>query len=147
MDDDAALAHILSPNFDPATEVVLPEAADGPSNGSGTVRGTIHWAGINSDTRVLQVDVTEPAWLVLSENWFPGWVAEVNGVERPVQRANFTLQAVAIDAGANRVVLRYGAPTVRRSLLISLVASAVVLALLALGRFAGRKTEPEQAAP
>ena len=73
-----------------------------------------------------------PALLVVSENWFPGWVAEIDGEPAAVHRANITLQAVEIPgAGEHTVELRFTAPTVRSALRISVVASAITLLLFA----------------
>ena len=129
--DDAALARILSPSFDPAREVILAEPASlvpGPS-----VTGDVAWELADPDERRLRVTTTGPALLVVSENWFPGWVAEVNGEPAEVRRANLTLQAVEIpSAGEHAVTLRFTAPTVRSALRLSIVASAVTVLLLAL---------------
>ena len=79
-----------------------------------------------------------PALLVISENWFPGWVAEVDGEPAEVRRANLTLQAVEIpSAGDHTVTLRFTAPTVRSALRLSIVASVITLLLFALSYVRG----------
>lgn len=129
-DDEAALARILSGDFDPGREVIL---ASPLPEGAGTgASGSVEWASYQPDERELRVSTTGPALLVVSENWFPGWVAEVNGEPADVHRANLTLQAVRIpEAGEHTVALRFTAPTVRRALRISVGAAVVVLVLLA----------------
>ena len=64
-------------------------------------RNAVTWELNDPDHRRLRVTTTGPALLVISENWFPGWVAEVDGEPADVHRANLTLQAVEIpSAGA-----------------------------------------------
>ncbi len=45
------------------------------------------------------------AWLVLSELDFPGWVADADGVELPIHRANGMFRAVCVPAGRHTVRL------------------------------------------
>ena len=115
LDDDAALARILSGAFDPAREVVLAEPASLAPDPSAT--GTVNWELNDPDERRLRVTTTGPALLVVSENWFPGWVAEVDGEPAEVRRANLTLQVVEIpSSGEHTVTLRFTAPTVKSAL-------------------------------
>ena len=128
MDDEAALTRILSRAFDPAGEAVLaPPAPELPGGGTGTVV----WEEYTADYRRLRVRSDGPGVLVVSENWFPGWAAEVNAGPAEVYRVNVTLQAVPIPAaGEHTVTLRFTAPTVRNALVISELSAVVVLALL-----------------
>ena len=136
MDDDAALERILSATFDPSREVVLAEPASLSPDPS--VTGAVTWELNDPDHRRLRVTTTGPALLVISENWFPGWVAEVDGEPADVHRANLTLQAVEIpSAGDHTVTLRFTAPTVRSALRLSIVASVITLLLFALSYVRG----------
>lgn len=129
MDDDDALARILSPDFDPEREALV--APPGPAvqpNGGGTAT----WDAYEPDHRRLTVRATGPGLLVISENWFPGWTAEVNGEESPVHRVNVTLQAVEIPGpGEHSVVLRFTAPTVGRALRWTAASAVIVASMLA----------------
>ncbi|MBF0320743.1 MAG: hypothetical protein HQL01_13165 [Nitrospirae bacterium] len=56
----------------------------------------------------LDVEVTTPAVLVISNNYDPHWRAYVDGQETLVLRANLAFQSIIIkDAGRHSVVLRY----------------------------------------
>ena len=135
-DDEAALARILSAGFDPAREVILHApllggAAEGLEGSGVAGPDPVDWESFAPDERVLRVRTAGPAMLVVSENWFPGWVAEVNGEPTEVHRANLTLQAVRLPAaGEHAVTLRFVAPTVRRALWITGGAAVAVLLLL-----------------
>ena len=137
-DDDAALARILSPDFDPAREVILAAPLTSGEEVGGRGEGAVEWQVFEPDERVLAVGTTGPALLVISENWFPGWVAEVDGQPTEVRRANLTLQAVRIPAaGQHMVALRFTAPTVRRALWISAAAALATILLLTLPSLRG----------
>jgi hypothetical protein len=55
----------------------------------------------------LSVEVRKRGLLVLSENDYPGWHATVNGKETMIHGVDGALRAIEVDAGMNRVVLRY----------------------------------------
>jgi hypothetical protein len=43
-------------------------------------------------------------YLVLSDQWFPGWTCTVDGEPARLYRANFLFRGVSVDAGTHRVV-------------------------------------------
>lgn len=136
MDDEEALARILSAAFDPSREAVLAEPATLAPDPS--VTGSVTWELNDPDHRRLRATTTGPALLVVSENWFPGWVAEVDGKPAEVRRANLTLQVVEIPAaGEHTVTLRYTAPTVRSALRLTIVAAGLTVLLFALSYVRG----------
>lgn len=139
-DDEAALARLLSRDFDPAREAVVsrpaPELArtpEAPSDGDGNDQaavGTVVWEDAGPDYRRLRATSRGPGLLIVSENWFPGWVAELDGAPAELHRVNLTLQAVELpEAGEHVVELRYTAPTVGRALRVS-AASALAVGLM-----------------
>jgi hypothetical protein len=50
-----------------------------------------------------KVSASGPMLAVLSDRWYPGWKATVNGVEAPVLRANGVFRAVPVPAGVSDV--------------------------------------------
>ncbi len=141
LDDDTALARILSPDFDPGREAILaqPGTRAAPVGGGAQGAGTVTWELFEPDHRRLRVTTGGPGLLVVSENWFPGWAADVNGEPATVHRANLTLQAVEIPAaGSHTVTLRFTAPTVRSALRISVAAAVITILLFASSYLRGR---------
>ncbi|MFN8442514.1 MAG: YfhO family protein [Caldilineaceae bacterium] len=53
---------------------------------------------------------TEPVNLVVAEAWFPGWQVWVDGVQKPLLRANYAFMGVQLDAGQHTVKFRYSPP-------------------------------------
>ena len=140
-DDEAALARILSQDFDPGREAILAEPSDLVARSGGGAAGPVSWQLFEPDERRLRVTTGGPALLVVSENWFPGWVAEVDGEPAAVRRANLTLQAVEIPSGGDHTVtLRFTAPTVTSALRISIVAVVITILLFASSYLRGRGT-------
>jgi uncharacterized membrane protein YfhO len=57
----------------------------------------------------LSVGVDAPAagYLILSETWYPGWRATVNGAATPIEQVNGALRAVRVPAGQSVVEMWY----------------------------------------
>ncbi len=56
----------------------------------------------------IETTLESPGWLVLSEIWYPGWQAMVNGQPRPVVRVDGLLRGVYLaQPGQNQVTLEY----------------------------------------
>jgi len=73
--------------------------------------------------------------LVQTDAWYPGWIARVDGVERPLLRVNHGLRGVAVPPGDHEVQFLY----VPRRFLLGLFllpgcAALLILAAAAIGR-------------
>jgi hypothetical protein len=77
----------------------------------------------------IAADAPAPAYLVLSDSFYPGWEARVDGKPATIHRANFLARAVRVPAGEHRVVFCYRPRLGPIGLLVS---GASWLALLAL---------------
>ena len=83
----------------------------------------------------VETDAPTPSVLVVSELFYPGWEARVDGAARPILLTDYLLRGVALPAGRHKVEMRYVAPAARKGAVVS----ALTLALLAgLGLYARR---------
>jgi hypothetical protein len=91
-DREAAFAALYDPDFDPATTVVV----EGGEALEVTVSSPamIDLEAFGPNEIWLRVDTPADAYLVLSEVWYPGWRATVDGVPAQVLRANYAFRAV-----------------------------------------------------
>ncbi len=57
----------------------------------------------------IEVTISNPVagYLVLSDSYFPGWEAAVDGKPARILRANYLIRAVALEPGAHEIVFRY----------------------------------------
>jgi hypothetical protein len=76
---------------------------------------------------------TETSYLLVSENWYPAWQAEIDGQAAPVHRANHTFLSVAVPPGASEVLFRYESDSYRTGRLVTLLALIATALLLASG--------------
>jgi len=72
-------------------------------------------------------EVTAPALLVLTDTFFPGWEARVDGTPAPILRADYAFRGVALGAGEHRIVFRYRPWSFYTG--VALAAGALALAL------------------
>ena len=142
--DDQAAATVLDPGFSPLRAAIVDTSA-----GVQTVDPTKLPAPANIPVSIERYDAgrismklgSAPAAgsaLVVSENYYPGWSAQVDGKVAPVVRADYNLMAVALPAGAQRIDLRFDDPAYRKGMMTTFVALAVAVLLLAAGLFVSR---------
>jgi len=75
----------------------------------------------------LAVELEHPGYLVLSDSYFPGWQARVNGQPARILRANYLVRAVAVPACSSRIVFLYRPWAFRIGLWASLVSAIFFL--------------------
>ena len=81
----------------------------------------------------------KPAYLIISENWYPDWHAAVDGRAVPVHRADYTLLSVVLPPGAREVTLTFSSAAYARGKLVTLAAVLLTLGLLAAPLWPARK--------
>jgi uncharacterized membrane protein YfhO len=82
------------------------------------------------------------ALLVLTDSWFPGWKAEVDGTDVPIERVDYLIRGVRIPAGRHRVEFKYEPASWRAGLIVSLLALLVIAGTTAVGLRRGRGGGP-----
>jgi membrane protein YfhO len=107
--DEKEMRQKLSdPRFDPAEQVYL-EAKAGPlpSLSSPRAKETLYFESFCSNRVVIQVTTTGRGILVLSDAYFPGWGATVDGRPARILPADWGLRGVTLPEGTHEVVFRY----------------------------------------
>jgi hypothetical protein len=140
----AARDAVASPSF-PArtvavTESKLPGLAEGESGGRAAA-GTARIDSYGDERVAVSTDTPRPALLVLTDSWFPGWKASVDGHDVPIHRVDYLIRGVPVPAGAHRVEFRYEPASWRAGWIVSLIAVLVLAAALAVGLASRRKGE------
>ena len=55
----------------------------------------------------IETNGNDSGFLVLADNFYPGWEVYVNGREETVLRVNYNLRGVAVSRGKNRVTFTF----------------------------------------
>lgn len=125
-------AFLHSSQFDPRTVAVLEEE---PHVRLDRAADSTRWRAditeYHNNAVTIHVETEQPGMLVLSEAWFPGWNAYLNGTQTPVYRTDFSLRGVFVPAGTTTVTLRFAPASFARGATITLATLGVCLCVLA----------------
>jgi O-antigen/teichoic acid export membrane protein len=77
------------------------------------------------------ITITAPAsgYLVLMDAYDPGWIAQVDGRDTPVLRANHAFRAVEVPAGVHEIRMLYRPLSFRVGLLLSAIGGLILVAV------------------
>jgi len=95
----------------------------------------------HSDVLKYEVESRKPALLVISNSWYPGWTAIVNGHATRIYRTNWISLGIAVPAGKSEIMLRFVAPGFRLGSIVSLISIGLLLAGFVIAGKAGQRTE------
>jgi hypothetical protein len=127
--DNQVLATVLDPRFD------VTRAALFDTSANVTVRhyepGRVQIA--------LSAPAPEGSSLLVSENYYPGWVAAVDGKPARIGRADYTLIGVELPRGGRSVELTFTSPTYQRGKAITWIAIALGFLMLGAGVWRDRR--------
>jgi len=99
---------IMLGNWSPEDTVFLEETPVevSPQKAEGTARA-VKWLGRAAEEEILEISTPEVSFLVISETYFPGWKAEIDGNPTKIYRANYAFRALTIPAGSHKVRIFY----------------------------------------
>ena len=105
----------------------IPEGTAASSPGRAEI---VHYG----DERVdVETQAARRSLLVLTDSWFPGWKAEIDGHDVPIERVDYLIRGVAVPAGAHRVEFRYQPASWRAGWILSLLALIAILTAALVG--------------
>jgi hypothetical protein len=144
--DEAELQAVLDPAFDGRRTLVTPRALPGlPETPLPGPAGRARIVRYEPERVVVEATARGPSAVVLTDAWYPGWKAEVDGREADVHRVDWMLRGVTIPAGRHTVELRYAPASWRIGWIVSLVALVGLAA--AFGLAATRRRRTRRASP
>ncbi len=127
-DRDDALRSLLAADFRPQRTAILEEElALPPAPADATA--AVQWLANEQDRLQLHVNTSHAGLLVVSDPFYPGWTAKVDGVPTPILRTNLAFRGVVLPAGEHTVAMAFRDEAFSLGVV---VASATALALLAL---------------
>jgi uncharacterized membrane protein YfhO len=90
----------------------------------------------DSDSVLVNVDLWCRGLLVVSETFYPGWEAYVDGKPQPIYEVFGALRGVVLESGSHRVEMRYRPGVVTLGAAVSFSALALSLLLIARAKMA-----------
>jgi hypothetical protein len=131
-DEGAALAAVTAPDFDPRAVAVTEEPVEGLSE-SGAGGGEAEIVDYEPERVVIRASSQGPGLLVLSDNWYPGWKAKVDGEPVDVERVDYLLRGVPLAGGSHTVELTYEPLSWRVGWIVTLLALVGLAAAVVVG--------------
>jgi hypothetical protein len=121
-----ALARVLSSGFDPGMTVIiegfqLQKPLQGGDEAEFVLRETSHPGEVE-----IEVISEMGTWLVLSDLWYPGWVAKLDDEATPLYRADYLFRAVWVPAGVHEVAFSYQPLSFRLGWILCLLSWIVI---------------------
>ena len=122
-----ALAHMADPAFD-SRQTAIVEAPPGCSLSDAPGQDSVTLTSDELDRVTFRVHAASDGFLVMSDTFYPGWRAEVDGKPLPVVRTNFALRGICLPAGDHQVVFVFDPLTLKIGAVLSVIGLGIVLA-------------------
>jgi hypothetical protein len=130
VDDHAALEAMANPAFNPAAMAFVADVLPFPSV-SNQAHTPVQFTTREPEHLVLSFSTPTDGLLMLSEVYYPGWRATVDGEPAPILRADVALRAVPVHAGRHQVEMVYDPWSVKIGIGVT-VATLLIAGLLIL---------------
>jgi hypothetical protein len=141
-DDDDVLEAMQKPGFDPMASVLLTRH-EYHTIGEGAAGEKLAHGGQRSEVKILkyspnQVEIetigNDRGFLVLADNYYPGWKVRVNGEEKNILRAYYNLRAVYLPPGNSTITFTFDPLSYKIGAVVSCIAFLGVLIYVLSGR-------------
>ena len=142
--DEEMLGTVLDPRFDVRRAALFDTAAAVTSVELQTLPSAlpINARTTRYDPGAIDVELDQPApngsALIVSENYYPGWSATVDGKPANIGRAQMTLIGVELPQGARKIELRFASEPYEKGKTVTLGALLLALAWWAGGAILGK---------
>jgi hypothetical protein len=130
-DDEDVLSRLQDPGFDLRRTLILQGVEEGRTEkASPTSNGRVRLLTYKAKEVVLECDTDSGGFLYVSDTYYPGWRASVDGKRTQIYRANLAFRAVYVPAGEHRIVFEYVPISFYWGLLLSVIGLALAAILL-----------------
>lgn len=138
---EAAQDAMIRAPFNPSREVILSPSEDEIGALPGGHKATpdsgrpspASVEGLTADAFQLRVATPTDGFLVVSDTYYPGWRAWVDGQEQPVLRGDLLFRVVRVPAGEHVVRFAFDPASVKVGLLVSVAALTVIIGMFGSG--------------
>lgn len=128
------LEFVNSADFDPLKIVVLEEKPEFDSYGKSYDTDSANITSYNSRKVMIETNSQSSAVLFLSDTFYPGWKAYVDGKPQKIHRANYVFRAVSLGPGRHEIVFIYKPLSFYIGLVVTLIMITLMILLLCYGK-------------
>jgi len=106
--DEKILETLMNKDFDPLKTLLLEEQPqDLPKEKLGKDEVVINEDSYFDNQVLIKTNSFSDGFLFLSDTYYPGWKAFIDGQETKIYRANYNFRAVIVPTGEHQVVFKY----------------------------------------
>jgi hypothetical protein len=146
---DESHAHVMSKlanntdvSFDPGQTTILESAPDSRvATSSSDGAAIINVASEAPEIVRVAVDTKTDNYLVLTDQYYPGWISKVDGVRTKIVRANGLFRAVFVPSGKHDVVFEFKPTMFTIGVVLHIIAWLAIIKLLVLSLLVRRQPE------
>ncbi len=132
-DEREELARLRDPAFDPRQSVILstrPAAPRMPPHVPVASAGTVERVTTGINNVQIQLRANQDSVLVISQIYYPGWKASLDGRETALFEADYALSGIRVPAGDHSVHLTFSPLSIRLGFLVSSLTLVLVVTVL-----------------
>ncbi len=141
-DDKTAIRKLTDDGVDLRRNLIILDPARAGKLYESDARGQARLVSYQPNSVVLESESNSDAFLYLSDTWYPGWRAYVDGKETRIYRANLAFRAVEVPKGRHTVLFRYVPVSFYAGLFLTCLG---ILLCIRLWRKGGRDADGEEA--
>ncbi len=131
-DNDKILKLLLDKNFNPKNTAIIEENI---SLNSESASGTAKVISYTPNKIEISTQTTGNSLLVLTDNYYSGWKAMIDGVEAKIYRTNYAFRGVMVPEGKHTVKFLYESKSFNLGVIVSaLTLGSVILYFIYLSR-------------
>lgn len=118
----------FSTSFDPTRSVLLPALPMKLSKNTAT--GSAIITNYKTDSVSILTKSNATKILVLTDTYYPGWIAKIDGKPSEIIRANWTQRALLVPAGTHTVTFHYEPQSVRVGFVLSMISIGLLILVI-----------------
>ena len=125
---------LFDQKFDPRQQIIIEHTSNFTT--SPDPSSAVHITEYKPNTITLEVATKTPQWLLLTDSYYPGWHAFVDGKKTEIYQANFALRAIPVTPGKHSVIFTYNPSSLMIGLRLSFLTLLILITItfLLIGR-------------
>ncbi|MCL5969954.1 MAG: YfhO family protein [Patescibacteria group bacterium] len=106
-DKDKIIQNIYDSKFDLKEKLILEEKISGDFNIRKDKKASVRVVGYQPNKIALNTESSKDNILFISDNYFNGWKASVDGVNEKIYRADYSFRAIPVKKGNHNILIWY----------------------------------------
>jgi len=120
-EDQAIIDRMLAKDVDLRGKLILEEEPDVKIEKNEKRESRAKIFNYQPNLAEIEIWTNTPGFLFLSDNYYPGWKAFVDGKETKIYRADYSFRAVPVPQGEHQLIFRYDPPSFKWGSTITLL--------------------------